>query len=102
MDDSQASLSGEFPLRFQEGVYASDGLLFHRVHGAGAIEDKADFTQVCVQRCFLRVSPLLLEFSETDVLEWKLIDLYRKLAEHFPIEGDPAFQAADRRDVRIS
>jgi hypothetical protein len=39
----QASLSGKFLLRFQESVYASDGLLFHRVHGARAIKDKADF-----------------------------------------------------------
>src|SRR5260370_9158796 len=39
----QASLSGKFLLRFQESVYASDGLLFHRVHAARAIRDKADF-----------------------------------------------------------
>jgi hypothetical protein len=43
-DEGQASLPGEFPLRFQESVYASDGLLFHRIHGTGTIEDKADFT----------------------------------------------------------
>jgi len=42
--EGQPSLPGEFLLGFQESVYASDGLLFHRIHGAGAIEDKADFT----------------------------------------------------------
>jgi hypothetical protein len=42
LERSNGSLR-EFLLGFQESVYASDSLLFHRIHGARAIKDKADF-----------------------------------------------------------
>jgi len=41
--EGQPRLAGEFLLGFQESVYASESLLFHRVHGARAIKDEADF-----------------------------------------------------------